>query len=109
MERQGNVERANIRHENRIHHGQLRGGADVLFRDDYRQRRLRRIRHAEKGRDDNRHKDEQRDSGFHRNGNRDIYNRRHKERADDKWLSQCRFRHNLLHGGAELPEGQLRG
>ena len=78
------------------HHGQLRGGADVLLRDDHRQRGIRRDRHAEKGRDDYRHKDKQRNGGFHRNGDGYIYRRGHKERADDERFRQCRFFHDLL-------------
>ena len=64
----------------------------------------RRIRHAEKGRDDNRHKDEQRDGGFHRHGDGSVHGHGHKERADDERLGQRRFRHDLLRADALFRE-----
>ena len=68
----------------------------VSLTADFPLKRLRRIRHAEKGRDDNRHKDEQRDGGFHRHGDGGVHGHGDKERADDERLRQCRFRHDLL-------------
>ena len=47
-----------------------------------------------KGRHDSPDKDQHGDGGIYRNGNRNIYNRRHKERAERQRHGQRRIQHD---------------